>query len=117
MYEWDPTTFDINFHFPIGPNPHGDVFDQWGNQFATDGTGGTGNYIGMPGRGAPAQLYEKRVRPVPAICILDSQHFAEENRGNLLIANVIGFQGVTQYRFEKRGAGFFARQHRNCRPH
>ena len=110
VYEWDPVTFDINFHFPIGPNPHGDVFDQWGNQFATDGTGGTGNYIGMPGQGSPEQLYEKRVRPVPAICILDSQHFAEQNRGNLLIANVIGFQGVTQYRFEKRGAGFFARE-------
>jgi putative heme-binding domain-containing protein len=110
VYEWDPVTFDINFHFPIGPNPHGDVFDQWGNQFATDGTGGTGNYIGMPGHGAPNQLYEKRVRPVPAIQILDSQHFPEENRGNLLIANVIGFQGVTQYKFEKRGAGFFAKE-------
>ena len=110
VYEWDPITFDINFHFPIGPNPHGDVFDQWGNQFATDGTGGTGNYIGMPGHGAPTQLYDKRVRPVPAIQILDSQHFPEENRGNLLIANVIGFQGVTQYKFEKRGAGFFAKE-------
>jgi len=110
VYEWDPVTFDINFHFPIGPNPHGDVFDQWGNQFATDGTGGTGNYIGMPGHGAPTQLYEKRVRPVPAIQILDSQHFPEENRGNLLIANVIGFQGVTQYKFEKQGAGFFAKE-------
>ena len=110
VYEWDPVTFDINFHFPIGPTPHGDVFDQWGNQFATDGTGGTGNYIGMPGHGAPTQLYEKRVRPVPAIQILDSQHFPEENRGNLLIANVIGFQGVTQYKFEKRGAGFFAKE-------
>ncbi|MBL8809529.1 MAG: c-type cytochrome [Planctomycetaceae bacterium] len=110
VYEWDPVTFDINFHFPIGPNPHGDVFDQWGNQFATDGTGGTGNYIGMPGHGAPGQLYEKRVRPVPAIQILDSQHFPEENRGNLLIANVIGFQGVTQYKFEKQGAGFFAKE-------
>lgn len=110
VYEWDPVTFDINFHFPIGPNPHGDVFDQWGNQFATDGTGGTGNYIGMPGHGAPGQLYEKRVRPVPAIAILDSQHFPAANRGNLLIANVIGFQGVTQYRMEKQGAGFFARE-------
>ncbi len=110
VYEWDPVTFDINFHFPIGPNPHGDVFDQWGNQFATDGTGGTGNYIGMPGRGAPRQLYEKRVRPVPAIAILDSPHFPEANRGNLLIANVIGFQGVTQYQFEKQGAGFFAKE-------
>ena len=103
VYEWDPVTFDINFHFPIGPNPHGDVFDQWGNQFVTDGTGGTGNYVGMPGHGAPGQLYEKRVRPVPAIAILDSQHFPEANRGNLLIANVIGFQGVTQYKFEKQG--------------
>jgi len=28
----------------------------------------------------------------------------------LLIANVIGFQGVTQYKFEKRGAGFFAKE-------
>jgi len=110
VYEWDPVTFDINFHFPIGPNPHGDTFDQWGNQFATDGTGGTGNYIGMPGHGAPGQLYEKRVRPVPAIAILDSQHFPEANRGNLLIANVIGFQGVTQYKFEKQGAGFFAKE-------
>ena len=110
VYEWDPVTFDINFHFPIGPNPHGDTFDQWGNQFATDGTGGTGNYIGMPGHGAPRELYEKRVRPVPAIAILDSQHFPEENRGNLLIANVIGFQGVTQYKFEKQGAGFFAKE-------
>ena len=110
VYEWDPVTFDINFHFPIGPNPHGDTFDQWGNQFATDGTGGTGNYIGMPGHGAPRELYEKRVRPVPAIAILDSQHFPEANRGNLLIANVIGFQGVTQYKFEKQGAGFFAKE-------
>jgi hypothetical protein len=23
VYEWDPVTFDINFQFPIGPNPHG----------------------------------------------------------------------------------------------
>lgn len=110
VYEWDPVTFDINFHFPIGPNPHGDVFDQWGNQYATDGTGGTGNHIGFPGRGAPRQLYEKRVRPVPAICILDSPRFAAANRGNLLIANVIGFQGVTQYQFEKQGASFFAKE-------
>lgn len=108
VYEWDPVTFDINFQFPIGPNPHGDTFDKWGNQFVTDGTGGTGNYVGMPGHGAPNQLYNKRVRPVPAITILDSEHFPEENRGNLLIANVIGFQGVTQYKFEPQGAGFHA---------
>ncbi|MBL8817791.1 MAG: c-type cytochrome [Planctomyces sp.] len=110
VYEYDPLRSDIRFQFPIGPNPHGDVFDQWGNQFATDGTGGTGNYIGFPGRGAPKQLYNKRVRPVPAISILDSPHFPETNRGNLLIANVIGFQGVTQYRFSYDGADITANE-------
>ncbi|MCA9083949.1 MAG: c-type cytochrome [Planctomycetaceae bacterium] len=108
VFKWDPVTWEIDHQFRIGPNPHGDCFDQWGNQFVTDGTGGTGNYVGFPGRGAPKQLYEKRVRPVPATCILDSQHFPEENRGNLLIANVIGFQGVTQYQFEEDGASLHA---------
>ncbi len=108
VYEFDPLRFDIRFHFPIGPNPHGDVIDKWGNQFATDGTGGTGNYIGFPGRGAPKQLYNKRVRPVPAITILDSPHFPDSLQGNLLIANVIGFQGVTQYDFEQDGASISA---------
>ncbi|MCA9048318.1 MAG: hypothetical protein KDA89_06295, partial [Planctomycetaceae bacterium] len=108
VFKWDPLTWEIDHQFQIGPNPHGDSFDQWGRQFATDGTGGTGNYVGFPGRGAPKQLYEKRVRPVPATCILDSEHFPQENRGNFLIANVIGFQGVTQYAFEADGASLHA---------
>ncbi|MEZ6062515.1 MAG: PA14 domain-containing protein [Planctomycetaceae bacterium] len=108
VFQFDPLTWEVKHHFQIGPNPHGDTFDQWGNQFATDGTGGTGNYIGFPGRGAPKQLYEKRVRPVPAITILDSDHFPDQLRGNLLIANVIGFQGITQYRFSNDGASMHA---------
>ncbi|MCA9034914.1 MAG: c-type cytochrome [Planctomycetaceae bacterium] len=108
VFEFDPLRFDIRFQFPIGPNPHGDCFDQWGNQFATDGTGGTGDYIGFPGHGSPRKLYRKRVRPVPATVILDSPHFPEANRGNLLIANVIGFQGVTQYEFGRDGASLQA---------
>ena len=108
VFEFDPLKFDIRFHFPIGPNPHGDCFDQWGNQFVTDGTGGTGDYVGFPGRGAPEKLYTKRVRPVPATAILDSPHFPESLQGNLLIANVIGFQGVTQYHFENNGASMHA---------
>ncbi|MCA9062141.1 MAG: HEAT repeat domain-containing protein [Planctomycetaceae bacterium] len=108
VFEFDPLRFDIRFQFPVGPNPHGDVFDQWGNQFATDGTGGTGYYVGFPGRGPAGELYTKRVRPVPATAILDSPHFPEANRGNILIANVIGFQGVTQYQFEHNGASIRA---------
>ena len=38
VHRFNPRTFEVEFHFPIGPNPHGDVIDQWGYQFAGDGT-------------------------------------------------------------------------------
>ncbi|RMG40332.1 MAG: dehydrogenase, partial [Planctomycetota bacterium] len=108
MYRFDPRTWQFDLHFKIGPNPHGDVFDKWGYQFATDGTSGTGYYVAFPKHGTPKQLYTKRFRPVPAIQILSSEHFPPENQGNLLICNVIGFQGVGQYKFIDQGAGFHA---------
>ncbi len=105
VYRFDPRTFEINFHFPIGPNPHGDVFDQWGYQFANDGTSGTGSYVSIgKGVGAPKQWFQKRVRPVPATGILSSSHFPPENNGNFLICNAIGFLGVLQHRVEYDGA-------------
>ncbi len=110
MYRFNPRTYEFQFHFPIGPNPHGDVFDEWGYQFATDGTSGNGFYVGFPGRGAPRHLFQKRVRPVPAIGLLASPHFPEKNQGNLLICNTIGFQGVAQYKFVDDGAGIRAEE-------
>ena len=105
VYRFDPRTFEIGFHFPVGPNPHGDVFDGWGYQFVSDGTSGTGYYVGLgKGKGAPKQWYRKRVRPVPAIGMLSSSHFPPENDGNFLICNVIGFLGVLQHRIEYTGA-------------
>ncbi len=110
MYRFDLKSHKLTRHFGIGPNPHGSAFDRWGFQFATDGTTGHGFYIGFPGKGAPKQLYRKRVRPVPGIGILSSEHFPKKNQGNLLIANVIGFQGITQYKFVNEGAGFWAEE-------
>ncbi|MDP6929915.1 MAG: GDSL-type esterase/lipase family protein, partial [Planctomycetota bacterium] len=109
VYRFNPRTFEVEFHFPIGPNPHGDVFDQWGFQYATDGTSGTGSYIDIgKGHKAPKQLYVKRVRPVPATGILSSSHFPAKNDGNFLICNSIGFLGVLQHRFEYDGASISA---------
>ncbi len=105
VYRFDPRTFEVEFHFPIGPNPHGDVFDQWGYQFATDGTGGSGNYINIgKGVGSPKTWYQMRVRPVPATGILSSSHFPPENNGNFLICNSIGVLGVLQHKVEYDGA-------------
>ncbi len=108
VFRFDPVKFEIDHQFRISPNPHGDCFDEWGRQMVNDGTSGTGDYVGFPGRGAPKRLFNKRMRPVPATLILDSDHFPESLRGNMLIENVIGFQGVMQYQFEEDGASLHA---------
>ncbi|MFT5302046.1 MAG: glucose/arabinose dehydrogenase, partial [Mariniblastus sp.] len=108
VHRFNPRTFEFEFHFPIGPNPHGDVLDQWGYQFANDGTGGTGSYINIGKGVGNKQWFKKRVRPVPANGILSSSHFPPENDGSFLISNAIGFLGVLQHRVEYNGADISA---------
>jgi len=110
VHRFDPRTFEMSFHFPIGPNPHGDVFDQWGYQFANDGTSGTGSYVNI-GKGiGNRQWFKKRVRPVAATGILSSTHFPEKNNGNFLICNCIGFLGVLQHEVKYDGAQITAEE-------
>ena len=104
VHRFNPRTFEMEFHFPIGPNPHGDVFDQWGYQFANDGTSGTGSYVNI-GKGiGNKQWFKMRVRPVAATGILSSRLFPEKNQGNFLICNCIGFLGVLQHQVKYNGA-------------
>ena len=46
------------------------------------------------------ELLKKTVRPVCSSGILSSDHFPEENNGNFLICNAIGFLGIKQYTME-----------------
>lgn len=104
VHRFNPRTFEMEFHFPIGPNPHGDVFDKWGYQFANDGTSGTGSYVNIgKGRGNK-QWFKKRVRPVAATGILSSSHFPEAMQNNFLICNCIGYLGVLQLEVKYNGA-------------
>jgi putative heme-binding domain-containing protein len=110
VHRFNPRTFEMEFHFPIGPNPHGDVFDQWGFHFVNDGTGGTGSYANIgKGRGYK-KWFKKRVRPVAATGILSSSHFPEANDGNFLICNTIGFLGVLQHEVKYNGADIRAEE-------
>lgn len=110
VHRFNPRTFEFEFHFPIGPNPHGDVFDQWGYQFASDGTSGTGSYVNI-GKGiGNKKWYVKRVRPVPATGLLSSSHFPPEHEGNFLICNAIGFLGVLQHEVKYDGADITAEE-------
>jgi len=110
VHRFNPRTFEIEFHFPIGPNPHGDVFDQWGYQFANDGTGGSGSYVNI-GKGVGSKPWFKmRVRPVAATGILSSSQFPDKNQGNFLICNCIGFLGVLQHEIKYDGAQITAEE-------
>ncbi|MEW4561076.1 c-type cytochrome [Bremerella sp. JC770] len=104
VHRFNPRTFEMEFHYPIGPNPHGDVFDQWGYQFANDGTSGTGSYVDIGKGVGNKQWFDKRVRPVAATGLLASSHFPEELQGNFLICNCIGFLGVLNHEISYHGA-------------
>lgn len=104
VHRFNPRTFEMEFHFPIGPNPHGDVIDQWGYQFANDGTSGTGSYVNIGKGVGNKQWFKMRVRPVAATGILSSSNFPEKNQGNFLICNCIGFLGVLQHEVKYNGA-------------
>ena len=104
VHRFNPRTFEVEFWFPIGPNPHGDIFDQWGYQFANDGTSGTGSYVNL-GKGiGNRQWFKKRMRPVAATGILSSSHFPERYDGNFLVCNTITDLAVLQHEVKCEGA-------------
>jgi len=115
VYRYEPRTQKFEVYVAYGfANPHGHVFDRWGQDFVHDGTGAVpfhaalfSGHTDFPRKHPrPPTLYEQRTRPCPATEILSSRHFPEENQGNLLVGNVIGFQGILHYRFEDKGASF-----------
>ncbi|MCS6850959.1 MAG: GDSL-type esterase/lipase family protein [Gemmataceae bacterium] len=115
VFRFEPRTckFEVYVAYAFA-NPHGHVFDRWGQDIVIDGTGANpyhaalfSGYIEFPQKHArPPQVYQQRTRPCPGMEILSSRHFPPDMQGNLLVANVIGFQGILQYRIEDRGASF-----------
>jgi putative heme-binding domain-containing protein len=119
VYRYEPRTrkFDVYVTYPFA-NPHGHVFDAWGQDIIVDGTGAVpyhgpliSSRLEFPQKHPSApQVYQQRTRPCPGIEILTSQHFPPELNGNLLVANVIGFQGILQYEVRDKGSSLGARE-------
>ncbi len=115
VYRYEPRTqkFDVYVAYNFA-NPHGHVWNRWGQDFVYDGTGANpyhgalfSGHLDYPAKHPhPPQVYQQRTRPCPGVEILSSRHFPPENQGNLLVANVIGFQGILQYKVEDKGASF-----------
>jgi putative heme-binding domain-containing protein len=115
VYRYEPRTSKFEVYVPFGfANPHGHVFDRWGQDIVHDGTGSDpyhgslfSGYLDFPQKHpAPPKVYERRWRPCPGTEIVSSRHFPPEMQGNLLVGNVIGFQGLLRYRIEDDGASF-----------
>jgi putative heme-binding domain-containing protein len=99
-------------------NPHGHVFDRWGQDIVVDGTGAQpyhaalfSGQVDYPQRHPhPPVVYKPKTRPCPGMEIVSSRHFPEASQRNLLVANVIGFQGILQYKLEDSGASFIGKE-------
>jgi putative heme-binding domain-containing protein len=117
VFRYEPRAQKFDVYVTTGfANPHGHVWDRWGQDFVYDGTGANpyhgalfSGHLDFPQKHPkPPQVYPQRTRPCPGVEILSSRHFPAANQGNLLVANVIGFQGILQYKVEDRDSSFAA---------
>jgi putative heme-binding domain-containing protein len=113
VWRFEPRTFKFERYVPYGfANPHGHVFDRWGQDIVHDGTGAQpyhgaifSGFIEFPGKHPNApQVYNQRTRPCPGTEILSTRHFPDEMQDSLLVGNVIGFQGILRYRLDYKGS-------------
>jgi putative heme-binding domain-containing protein len=115
VYRYNPRTKHLDVYAGYGfANPHGHAFDDWGQDFIYDGTMADpyhgsliSGHVDFPNKHKRAPLlYRPRTRPCSGIEILSSRLFPAELQGNLLVNNVIGVQGVLQYRLAPQGSSY-----------
>ena len=113
IYRYEPLTGKFMRHVPYNfMNPHGRVFDYWGNDLITDATGNE-NFFGpaMSGHldtGAHPemeQFWNRPSRPCPGTAILTSRHFPDDWQGLFLNTNVISVQGIFRAKLSEEGSG------------
>jgi putative heme-binding domain-containing protein len=119
VFRYEPRTQKFEVYVTFGfANPHGHVFDRWGQDVVIDGTGANpyhaplfSGYLPYPQKHAkPPQVYQQRTRPSGGMEILSSKHFPPEYDGNLLVTNCIGFQGILRYKISDAGASFVGQE-------
>ncbi|RYD30925.1 MAG: dehydrogenase, partial [Verrucomicrobiaceae bacterium] len=113
IYRFEPLTGKFERYVPYGfANPHGRVFDYWGNDIITDATGNA-NYFGPAFSGhldegqhpGMQEFWQRPSRPCPGTNILTSSHFPDDWQGNFLNCNVISFLGIWRVKVDEQGSG------------
>ncbi len=113
IYRYEPVSGKFMRHAPYPLlNPHGRVFDYWGNDLITDATGNE-NYFGPAmsghldsGSHPPMEkFWDRPSRPCPGTAILTSRHFPDDWQGLFLNTNVISIQGIFRAKLTEEGSG------------
>ena len=117
IYRYEPRTGKFIRHAAYGfANPHGRVFDYWGNDFITDATGNANYYgpgfssfidggdFGTVAHSNYQQWWQRPSRPCPNTLILSSRHFPEDWNNNFINFNVISIQGIHRVKMEEDGS-------------
>ena len=114
VYRFEPRSGKFETYISYGfANPHGRVFDYWGNDLVTDATGNE-NFFGPAFSGHidyPAkheqmeQFWDRPSRPCAGTGLISSRHFPPELQGDFLNCNVIGFQGIYLVKMSQDGSG------------
>ncbi len=113
IYRFEPRTSKFERHVPYAfANPHGRVFDYWGNDLITDATGNA-NYFGPAFSGHldsgahpnMQQFWQRPSRPCPGTAILSSRHFPDDWQGQFLNTNVISLQSIFRAKITDEGSG------------
>lgn len=116
IYRFEPNTGKFTRHAAYAfANPHGRVFDRWGNDLITDGTMNA-NYFGPAMSGhvdtgrhpEMKQFWNRPSRPSAGSAILSSRHFPDDWQGEFLNCNVIGYQGIFRAKVSEQGSGIHA---------
>jgi azurin len=115
IYRYEPRTHRFERYIAYGfANPHGRIFDRWGNDYVTDATGNS-NYWGpaisvrLDGTGAKhpgvREFWPNPSRPCPGTGILSSSAWPAEYDGSFLNLNVISMQGIFRAKISEDGSG------------
>lgn len=113
IYRYEPRTSKFSRYVPYGfANPHGRVFDYWGNDIITDATGNA-NYFAPAFSGhldsgkhsSMKQFWNRPSRPTPGTAILSSRHFPDDWQNTFLNTNVISYQGIFRAKMSEDGSG------------
>jgi azurin/glucose/arabinose dehydrogenase/lysophospholipase L1-like esterase len=114
VYRYEPRSgrFETYVSYSFA-NPHGRVFDYWGNDIITDATGNASyfapafsGHIDYPAKHPGMnQFWNRPSRPCPGTGIMTSKHFPEEFWNNFLNCNVISFQGIYRVKMQEEGSG------------